>query len=414
MFEEFIVLLKNQRFLENFLSDLSYHKIEDAEKIWKLDAEEKVKGELTQIIESVIDLDPTMRIIYYGVGKSYRLFIQIIYTALSCLWRKEETDINLYDSTKHNFNPFCENRLRSRGGEWEKPAEMLKGAIDLIVKHELRNFENMDKAPDNVQIDDSHQRNISQTGQIRRLITQLEHSKEDKEKSEINIAQLKNEKSSLENNYKDLKEQNAVLEAEIERISSENSELSRENVMLERNNEKKEKFLSEKQVGLKNLEIQNKNLEQKLSEKDNSLKNLKAQNEKLGKELSEIDNKLKNLEEKYRESNAANNKLNENNKILRSRNKNFEEEIERKNKENASLTNERDILFAQNNEMSQKFKAFGTDLNKFIKEHRNDLKKDMEDNYSKFMVLNSYKKSDVEWFIDDIFNKIDKLSSKHY
>ncbi|OQX15360.1 MAG: hypothetical protein BWK80_41040 [Desulfobacteraceae bacterium IS3] len=413
MFEEFIVLLKNQRFLENFLSDLSYHKIEDAEKIWKLDAEEKVKGELTQIIESVIDLDPTMRIIYYGVGKSYRLFIQIVYTALYCLWRKEETDSNLYDSTKHNFNPFCESRLRISSGEFEKSAEMLKGAIDLIVKHELRNLENTDKSPDSVQIDDSHQRNISQTGQIRRLTTQLEHSKEEKEKSEINITQLKKEKSSLENNCNDLKEQKAALEAEIQRISSENSELSRENVMLERNNEKKEKLLSEKQVGLKNLEIQNKNLEQKLSEKDNSLKNLKTQNEKLGKELSEIDNNLKNLEEKYRESNVANNKLNENNKILRSRNKNFEEEIERKNKENASLTNERDILFAQNNEMSQKFKAFGTDLTKFIKEHRNDLKKDMEDNYSKFMVLNSYKKSDVEWFIDDIFNKIDKLSSKH-
>jgi len=83
MFEEFIVLLKNQKFLKDFLSDLGENGIENAEKIWKLEAEEEIKKELTQIGESVIDLEPMMRIIYYGVGKSYRLFIQIVYTAVT-------------------------------------------------------------------------------------------------------------------------------------------------------------------------------------------------------------------------------------------------------------------------------------------------------------------------------------------
>jgi chromosome segregation ATPase len=329
-----------------------------------------------------------MRIIYYGVGRSYRLFIQIVYTALSCLWRKEETDSNnlLYDSIKHSFNPFCENRLKARGSEWEK-AESLKNAIDLIVKHELRNLENTDKAPDSFQSDDSRERNMPQPAQYKRLKTLFEEMRKEKEKAIREKSSLKEDKEMLKKQLSEKDNHLEDLETQYENLDKSLSEKDNSLKSLEIHYENLEKSLSETNKNLENLKVNYKKLEKSLSEKQVSLKDFEIHNENMGKALSETDNNLKNLEEKYIESNKVNTTLNENNKILKSRNKIFKEEIERKNKENADLTNERDILSAQNNEMSQKFKAFGTDLNKFIKEHRNDLKKDMEDNYSKFMVL---------------------------
>ncbi len=92
-FEEFILLLKNQSFLEIFLYELFKSGIETTEKIWELGQEgPETEEKLSAIADIVIGLDATSVLILHGTDGSYRLFTQIIYLVLCCLWRQDEVD----------------------------------------------------------------------------------------------------------------------------------------------------------------------------------------------------------------------------------------------------------------------------------------------------------------------------------
>jgi serine/threonine protein kinase len=159
-FEEFISLLRSQSFLEIFLNILWKKGIENTDAIWELDQESAETEKLSAIVDTIVGLDATSELVLYGADGSYRLFIQILYIALCCLWRQDEADdivrsaaitdaepdTDIFEIPKpeqipeyHRFTPFCEDRFKIRKGELEKPAKALKKAIDRIIDQKHKN-----------------------------------------------------------------------------------------------------------------------------------------------------------------------------------------------------------------------------------------------------------------------------------
>lgn len=166
-FEEFISLLRSQSFLEIFLNTLWKKGIENTEAIWELDHESSETEKLSAVVDTIVGLDATSELILYGADGSYRLFIQILYISLCCLWRQDEADdivrsatladaepdTDIFEIVKpdqtpdyHRFTPFCEDRFKIRKGELEKPANALKKAIDRIIDQKHKNAALPDQA----------------------------------------------------------------------------------------------------------------------------------------------------------------------------------------------------------------------------------------------------------------------------
>jgi len=255
-FEEFIKLLKSRSFLEIFSQYLISNEIEEPENIWQLVEEQQIRDKLSDISEILMELDPTSGLILYGAS-SYRLFTQIIYLCLCCLWRKDEVEeiIPLENSAGyHKFNMFCDNRFKISGKNQQRPATELKDAIDQIIKFSHKNeYVEMEGNRDRAEIGTTWQKrmaNLRETvgglekttqisdGEKKALSIKVEDLNAEKNVIEINLRNLENENNTLKSNLECLTDENLSLQEDIEKLTLETYTLGNENSALKMSGDK--------------------------------------------------------------------------------------------------------------------------------------------------------------------------------
>ncbi|MCP4393457.1 MAG: hypothetical protein GY804_04205 [Alphaproteobacteria bacterium] len=364
-FEEFILLLKSQSFLEILLHYLMINGFEDTKKIWELEEEEQIKEKLSKVAEIIIGLDPTSGLILDGVG-SYRLFIQIICLSLCCLWRKDEADEVIQTETKikyHKFYTFCDDRFKIRNKEKENPAKKLKNAIAHIIKQNYKN-----------EIADiTANRDRSEIGATwQKRITNL---KEWLDRSEKKVQLFEGQKNDLNLQVGKLETEIKDSEAKIAGLEDQKNDLN---------------------LQVNKLETEKKDSEAKIAGLEDQKNDLNLQVDKLNTEMNDLKTSLENEKKNL---NAKLDSFHTENSLLQA-------DIEK-------LTNEKNTLTNDNDASKTKLFNLEKELNKLREDikHKQYLLKDSADQFSTTL-SGAYKKYSVEQFVGEVFSFFDYISNK--
>lgn len=213
-------------------------------------------GRVGKLCELISSFNPNFDFVKIGVGND-QLFIRLLYFCLSCVWRKEELDHSVKESTenknkpKRNFrlDPFAFSRTdglaeSNSPDDAKAPARLaLKALEDLIV----RAYQNNDWSP--IEAAKELDRKVlldARDGLIERLRSQTR----DKENL---IAQLQSKCEKLNQTYRQNLQTMQNTDKEIEQLKGSNQQLSSMLERLSQNDEQAQQILGTLQQQLQQL-----------------------------------------------------------------------------------------------------------------------------------------------------------------